>query len=77
MYIIKAFAISGNQKPEGYDAAFYYTPKANTQSAQLIMSQVGGDTNWKMCVDTSVRAKVEAKVDTEHTILITLSDGIK
>ncbi|XP_033936675.1 vitellogenin 3, phosvitinless isoform X2 [Pseudochaenichthys georgianus] len=62
VYIIKAFAISGNQKPEGYDAAFYYTPKAKTQSAQLIMSQVGGDTNWKMCVDTSVRAKVEAKV---------------
>ncbi|XP_034085697.1 vitellogenin 3, phosvitinless isoform X3 [Gymnodraco acuticeps] len=62
VYIIKAFAMSGNQKPEGYDAAFYYTPKANvTQSAQLIMSQVGGDTNWKMCVDTSVTAKVEAK----------------
>ncbi|KAK5930759.1 hypothetical protein CgunFtcFv8_026972 [Champsocephalus gunnari] len=62
VYIIKAFAMSGNQKPEGYDAAFYYTPKANNQSAQLIMSQVGGGANWKMCVDTSVRAKVEAKV---------------
>ncbi|KAI9519363.1 hypothetical protein NQZ68_029530 [Dissostichus eleginoides] len=61
VYNIKAFAMSGNQKPEGYDAAFYYTPEANTQNAQLIMSQVGEDTNWKMCLDTTVRAQVEAK----------------
>ena len=70
MYNIKAIAIRGNQKPEGYDAAFYYTPDANTLNTQLIMSKVGEDTNWKMCVDTSVSAQVEAKVDTEHTILI-------
>ncbi|XP_070765014.1 vitellogenin 3, phosvitinless [Enoplosus armatus] len=58
---IKAFAMSGNQKPEGYDAAIYYTPEANIQSAQLIVSQVGEDTNWKMCVDTNMDAHTEAK----------------
>ncbi|XP_063747653.1 vitellogenin 3, phosvitinless isoform X1 [Eleginops maclovinus] len=61
VFSIKAFAMSGNQKPEGYDAAFYYTPEASTQNAQLIMSQVAEDTNWKMCVDTTLNAQVEAK----------------
>ncbi|XP_042368565.1 vitellogenin 3, phosvitinless [Plectropomus leopardus] len=61
VFNIKAFALSGNQKPEGYDAAFYYTPEANTENAQLIVSQVGEDTNWKMCVDTTVDAHVEGK----------------
>lgn len=59
--------MSGNQKPEGYDAAIYYTPEANIESAQLIVSQVGEDTNWKMCVDSIVNAHVEAKVDIKHT----------
>uniref|UniRef100_A0A8D0AVV6 Vitellogenin 3, phosvitinless n=1 Tax=Sander lucioperca TaxID=283035 RepID=A0A8D0AVV6_SANLU len=59
---IKALAMSGNQKPEGYDAAFYYTPEANIHNAQMIVSQVGEDTNWKMCVDTDVNAHVEAHI---------------
>ncbi|XP_039984094.1 vitellogenin 3, phosvitinless isoform X2 [Xiphias gladius] len=58
---IKAFALSGNQKPEGYDAAVYYTAEANIQNTQLIVSQVGEDTNWKMCMDTTVKARAEAK----------------
>nr|XP_033476965.1 vitellogenin 3, phosvitinless [Epinephelus lanceolatus] len=61
VFNIKALAMSGNQKPEGYDAAFYYTPEANIQNTQLIVSQVGEDTNWKMCVDTTVDAHDEAK----------------
>nr|AVA30493.1 vitellogenin C [Scatophagus argus] len=61
VFNIKAFAMSGNQKPEGYDAAIYYTPEANIQNAQLIVSQVGEDTNWKMCIDTIVNAHIEAK----------------
>ncbi len=59
--------MSGNQKPQGYDAAIYYTPEANSQSAQLIASQVGEDTNWKMCVDSIANAHAEAKVDIKHT----------
>lgn len=55
--------MSGNQKPEGYDAAMYYTPEANIQNTQMIVSQVGEDTNWKMCVDTTVHTHAEAKVD--------------
>lgn len=58
----KALAMDENQKYEGYDAAMYYTPEANAHSAQLIVSQVGANTNWKMCVDTSVDARPEAKV---------------
>ncbi|XP_075340505.1 vitellogenin 3, phosvitinless [Odontesthes bonariensis] len=63
-FIFKAFAMSGNQKPEGYNAAMYYTPTANIQNSQLIVSQVGENTNWKMCVDTSmdVHAVTEARV---------------
>ncbi|XP_034737765.1 vitellogenin 3, phosvitinless [Etheostoma cragini] len=61
MLNIKALAMSGNQKPEGYDAAFFHTTEANIQNAQMIVSQVGEDTNWKMCVDTNVNAHVEAK----------------
>lgn len=58
--------MSGNQKPGGYDAAFYYTPEANIQNAQLIVSQVGEDTNWKMCIDAIVNARTEAKVGIKH-----------
>ncbi|XP_029285316.1 LOW QUALITY PROTEIN: vitellogenin 3, phosvitinless [Cottoperca gobio] len=58
---IKALAMSNNQKPEGYDAAFAYTPLATTKNAQLIVSQVGEDTNWKMCIDTTMKAHIEAK----------------
>lgn len=59
--------MSGNQKPEGYDAAMYYTPEADFQNTQLIVSQVGEATNWKMCVDTSVNNNAEAKVNIKHT----------
>lgn len=58
--------MSGNQKPEGYDATIYYTPEANIENAQLIVSQVGEDTNWKMCVDSVVNGHVSAKVDTKQ-----------
>lgn len=62
MFNFKAFAMSGNQQPEGYDSAFYYIPEQNIQSAQLIVSQVGVDTNWKMCIDSTVNAYAEVRV---------------
>ncbi|MEQ2317077.1 hypothetical protein AMECASPLE_039072 [Ameca splendens] len=62
VFNFKAFAISENQKPEGYDAAMYYTPEASIQNALLIVSQVGANTNWKMCVDTSLDAEAKAHV---------------
>lgn len=67
------FAMSDNQKPEGYEAALYYTPEACTQNAQLIVSQVGEDTNWKMCIDTIVNARIEAKVRIKQTLR---ADGV-
>nr|ACI30219.1 vitellogenin C [Xenotoca eiseni] len=62
VFNFKAFAISENQKPEGYDAAMYCTPEASIQNAQLIVSQVEANTNWKMCVDTSLDAEAKAHV---------------
>ncbi|XP_015826097.3 vitellogenin 3, phosvitinless [Nothobranchius furzeri] len=61
VFNFKVFAESQNQKPEGYDVAVYYTPEANAQNAQLIVSQVGANTNWKLCLDTSLDARVKAK----------------
>nr|QAA78850.1 vitellogenin C [Channa punctata] len=61
IFNFKAFAMSGNQKPGGYDAAVYYTPEPDSHNAQLIVSQVGEATNWKMCVDTTVNPGAEAK----------------
>ncbi|KAI3368252.1 hypothetical protein L3Q82_007972 [Scortum barcoo] len=63
VFNIIAFAMSGNQGPEGYDAAVFYTPEANTQTAQLIVSQVGEATNWKMCIDSTVNARAEAQAN--------------
>lgn len=70
VFNIKALAMSGDQKPEGYEAAVYYTPEANSQNTQLIVSQVGEDTNWKMCLDTTVNAHVDAKVDKTEELLV-------
>ncbi|XP_034035052.1 vitellogenin 3, phosvitinless [Thalassophryne amazonica] len=58
---MKALAISDNQKAEGYDAELYSTPDSNSKNAQLIVSKVGEDTNWKMCIDSSLEAYSEAK----------------
>lgn len=59
--------MTGDQRPEGYDAGVYYMPEANVQNTQLILSQIGDDTNWKMCWDSTITNRVEAKVDRKHT----------
>nr|XP_057930076.1 vitellogenin 3, phosvitinless [Doryrhamphus excisus] len=61
VFSIRALAMAGNQKPEGYDTAVYYTPESKLQSTQLIVSQVGDSTNWKMCMDTALDNRAEAK----------------
>uniref|UniRef100_A0A668ABC6 Vitellogenin 3, phosvitinless n=1 Tax=Myripristis murdjan TaxID=586833 RepID=A0A668ABC6_9TELE len=62
VFNLKALAMSGNMKPEGYDAAVYYTPEANMENVQLIVSQVGEEANWKMCTDAVVdKVHAEAK----------------
>ncbi|XP_028299658.1 vitellogenin 3, phosvitinless [Gouania willdenowi] len=58
---VKVYAMSSTQKPEGYDASVYHTAEAGAISAQLIVSQVADETNWKMCVDTSVDRQAVAK----------------
>uniref|UniRef100_A0A3Q3K2X2 Vitellogenin domain-containing protein n=1 Tax=Monopterus albus TaxID=43700 RepID=A0A3Q3K2X2_MONAL len=58
---IKALAMSGNQKPEGYDAVMYYTPEEDIHKAHVIVSHVGEATNWKMCINTAVNTHSEAK----------------
>ncbi|XP_061680894.1 vitellogenin 3, phosvitinless [Syngnathoides biaculeatus] len=61
IFNIRALAVSGNRKPEGYETAVYYTPKSNLKNTQLIVSQVGDNTNWKMCMDTVLDGRKEAK----------------
>ncbi|XP_071388725.1 vitellogenin 3, phosvitinless [Centroberyx affinis] len=62
VFNIKALAMSGNTKPEGYDAAVYYTPEADIENGQLIVSQVGEEANWKMCTDATLnKLHAEAK----------------
>ncbi|XP_068612952.1 vitellogenin-like [Brachionichthys hirsutus] len=49
---IKVLAMSGNRMPEGYHAVFYRTADANVRKHKMIVSQVGKDANWKMCINT-------------------------
>ncbi|KAG7514855.1 vitellogenin C [Solea senegalensis] len=61
LFTVKALAMSSSEKPEGYDAAMYYTHEANVKNSQMIVSQVGEDTNWKMCMDTTVSGHARAQ----------------
>ncbi|XP_058494704.1 vitellogenin 3, phosvitinless [Solea solea] len=61
LFTIKALALSSSEKPEGYDAAMYYTREADVKNSQIIASQVGEDTNWKMCMDTTVSGHARAQ----------------
>ncbi|XP_061831451.1 vitellogenin 3, phosvitinless [Nerophis lumbriciformis] len=61
VFSIRALAMNRNLKPEGYDTAVYYTPEARVQNTQLIVSQVGENTNWKMCMDTVLENHAAAK----------------
>ncbi|KAK0131503.1 Vitellogenin [Merluccius polli] len=53
VFNVRVLAMSSS-KPEGYDAAFYYTPEAHLENVQLIVSQTGEDANWKLCTDAVV-----------------------
>ncbi|XP_049588160.1 vitellogenin 3, phosvitinless [Syngnathus scovelli] len=61
IFNVKALAMSGNQKPEGYETAVYYTSMTNLRNTQVIVSQVGHNTNWKMCIDTVLDGRTKAK----------------
>ncbi|KAL6108038.1 uncharacterized protein ACO6RY_18668 [Pungitius sinensis] len=62
VFNVNAFAVSGNEKPEGYNAVFYYTPD-EVKKTQLIVSHVQENSNWKICIDTSMKARVGAKAN--------------
>ncbi|XP_077572922.1 vitellogenin 3, phosvitinless [Stigmatopora nigra] len=61
IFNIRALALSGNLKPEGYETAVFYTPTSSLKNTQIIVSQVGDNTNWKMCMDLEQQARAEAK----------------
>ena len=64
LFNVRVLAMSSS-KPEGYDAAFYYTPEAHLENVQLIVSQTGEDANWKLCTDAVVhKTHAQAKVRT-------------
>ncbi|XP_057697303.1 vitellogenin 3, phosvitinless [Corythoichthys intestinalis] len=61
VFNIRVLALSGNHKPEGYETAVFYTPESSLKNSQLIVSQVGDNTNWKMCMDLELDGRAEAK----------------
>uniref|UniRef100_A0A3Q1FEF7 Vitellogenin 3, phosvitinless n=1 Tax=Acanthochromis polyacanthus TaxID=80966 RepID=A0A3Q1FEF7_9TELE len=63
LFNVKLFALSGDQKPEGFDAIMYNSSEGNSRNAELIISQVGEDVNWKMCVDMAMSNGVETKAN--------------
>lgn len=48
----------------GYEGSLDYRPDACTSSSKLMVSQVGKDATWKVCVDSSMRVPFETKVKT-------------
>uniref|UniRef100_A0A8C7LT01 Vitellogenin 3, phosvitinless n=1 Tax=Oncorhynchus mykiss TaxID=8022 RepID=A0A8C7LT01_ONCMY len=54
VFAIKVLAMNGNTKPEGYEVAAFYTPAAQMDNTQLIVSQIGEEANWKLCTDANV-----------------------
>ena len=64
MFNVRALAMGGI-KPEGFDASLYYTPRAQLEDVQLIVSQTGEAANWKLCTNAVVeKANSLAKVRT-------------
>uniref|UniRef100_A0AAQ4P1C5 Vitellogenin 3, phosvitinless n=1 Tax=Gasterosteus aculeatus aculeatus TaxID=481459 RepID=A0AAQ4P1C5_GASAC len=61
VFNVNAFAVSGAKKPEGYNAVFYYTTE-EVKKTQLVVSHVKENSNWKICIDTSVKALVGANI---------------
>ncbi|KAJ8376432.1 hypothetical protein SKAU_G00070120 [Synaphobranchus kaupii] len=51
---LMALAISGSAKPDGYEAAAYFTQAAQKHDVQLLVSQVGEEANWKLCTDANL-----------------------
>ncbi|XP_012677088.2 vitellogenin 3, phosvitinless [Clupea harengus] len=61
--IMNALALCEGMKPDGYAAAVYYLPAPQKDDVELIISQVGEETNWKMCGDAHVdKAEESAKI---------------
>ncbi|XP_068447341.1 vitellogenin 3, phosvitinless [Clinocottus analis] len=59
VFNVNAFALSVDQKLNGYNVVFYSTRTPNVKSTQLIVSQIGENINWKMCIDTFMKPRVE------------------
>uniref|UniRef100_A0A8C5CB38 Vitellogenin 3, phosvitinless n=1 Tax=Gadus morhua TaxID=8049 RepID=A0A8C5CB38_GADMO len=53
VFNVRALAMGGI-KPEGFDASLYYTPRAQLEDVQLIVSQTGEAANWKLCTNAVV-----------------------
>lgn len=51
-----------SHRPEGYEADLYYHPEANLPNMQLIVSQVGENANWSVCIDSTMRPPSQTKV---------------
>ncbi|XP_011613259.2 vitellogenin 3, phosvitinless [Takifugu rubripes] len=63
LFSFKALAMSGSQRPEGYEAALYYRPEASLPNMQLNVSQVGENANWRVCMDSTMRLPSQTKAN--------------
>ncbi|XP_067287144.1 vitellogenin 3, phosvitinless [Pseudorasbora parva] len=51
---VKALGLSPPAKPLGYEGVAFYLPTAQRDNIEIIVSEVGEQANWKMCVNTNV-----------------------
>lgn len=59
---VTALAVSGDDKPEGYETTVYLTQAAEKDEVQLLVSQIG-EANWRLCIDADVdRTNNKSKV---------------
>ncbi|XP_026076644.1 vitellogenin 3, phosvitinless [Carassius auratus] len=50
---VKALALSPPAKPLGYEGVAFYLPTAQRDNIEMIVSDVGEEANWKMCVNAN------------------------
>lgn len=60
---VKALALSPPAKPLGYEGVAFYLPTAQRDNIEMIVSDVGEEANWKMCVNANTdKSQSSAKV---------------
>ncbi|TRY57433.1 hypothetical protein DNTS_031422, partial [Danionella cerebrum] len=51
---VKAFGVRPQSKPIGYEGVAFYLPTGQKANLEMIVSEVGEETSWKMCANANV-----------------------